>query len=234
MANLPSQHPHLSLHLSDRSLTPLITSSRTQPQLGALTSLTHAALSAHESALRLGLGVPQRVMVEHGAGGPVLLHSYLRADTTTTTAATNPHPPPSSSSANTPAAATNGQQTPTPTASASDGGAEEPDSVERRLQALQLQGSSSVLDSAGALTPTHDAGAGSNEEDANAPPMLVGVVVAPNADEAREARRAAARLERVGREVQMRWAEAQQQTHVHTQTQTQTQEDRGRVAAAGD
>jgi hypothetical protein len=37
-------------------------------------------------------------------------------------------------------------------------------------------------------------------------PMLVGVVVAGSADEAREARRAAGRLERVGREFQKEWA----------------------------
>jgi hypothetical protein len=39
--------------------------------------------------------------------------------------------------------------------------------------------------------------------------MLVGLVVAPSADEALEARRLAARLERVGKQVQMRWAEVQ-------------------------
>lgn len=37
-------------------------------------------------------------------------------------------------------------------------------------------------------------------------PTLIGVVVAGSADEAREARRAAGRLERVGREFQKEWA----------------------------
>lgn len=220
MANLPSQHPHLSLHLTDRALTPLITSSRTRPQLDALTSLSHGALSAHESALRLGLGSPQRIMVEHPDGGPVVLQSFLRADspaahphssdtntntstssTATATAAANP------SSAT---ATANGQPADDPNEAAS------PDSpstetsptsaVERRLQQLQLQGSNSVaFDEPGATTPTLE----TSEEDANAPPMLVGLVVAPSADEVRDARRAAARLERVGREIQARWAEAQ-------------------------
>lgn len=40
----------------------------------------------------------------------------------------------------------------------------------------------------------------------DAAPPLVGVVVAGSADEAREARRASARLERVGREIQKEWA----------------------------
>jgi hypothetical protein len=40
----------------------------------------------------------------------------------------------------------------------------------------------------------------------DAPPVLVGVVVAGTADEAREARRAAARLERLGRDFQKEWA----------------------------
>ena len=38
------------------------------------------------------------------------------------------------------------------------------------------------------------------------PPRLVGVVVAGSADQTKEARRAAARLERVGREFQREWA----------------------------
>jgi hypothetical protein len=40
----------------------------------------------------------------------------------------------------------------------------------------------------------------------DAAPLLVGVVVAGSADEAREARRASSRLERVGREFQKEWA----------------------------
>lgn len=55
--------------------------------------------------------------------------------------------------------------------------------------------------------------AGEEDEDSTAAtkaeepaPMLVGVVVAGSADEAREARRAAGRLERVGREFQREWA----------------------------
>ncbi|KAI1459245.1 hypothetical protein F4805DRAFT_422025 [Annulohypoxylon moriforme] len=229
MANLPSQHPHLSLHLSDRALTPLITSARTQYQLEALTSLSHGALSAHESALRLGLGTPQRIVVEHVGSGPVVLQSFLRADarpsssgtttnappsrhtnTNTNNASNFPQPPSTSPSQGTSstavAAPPNGLPPTLSTEPPSDPStpispsASPTNTIERRLAQLQLQGgvgdNDTILD---AGTP----------EDANAPPMLVSLVVAPSADETRDARRAAARLERVGREIQARWAEAQ-------------------------
>ncbi|KAK8131463.1 hypothetical protein PG984_007901 [Apiospora sp. TS-2023a] len=77
MANLPSQHPSLAVHLADRTRTPLISSARSQQQAQALSALTHSALLVHESAMRLGLGSPQRVMVEHTSNGPFLLHSFI-------------------------------------------------------------------------------------------------------------------------------------------------------------
>ncbi|KAI1207127.1 uncharacterized protein F4807DRAFT_469408 [Annulohypoxylon truncatum] len=235
MANLPSQHPHLSLHLSDRALTPLITSARTQYQLDALTSLSHGALSAHESALRLGLGTPQRIVVEHAGSGPVVLQSFLRADSrpssssaTTAAAANTTNAPPSRHTNNnnnnpssshtpgttTPAAPPNGlglnpHDPPSPSPSPSEpstpvspSASPTATAIERRLAQLQLQH--------GTTNNTNSIDdASSSPEDANAPPMLVGLVVSPSADEARDARRAAARLERVGREIQARWAEAQ-------------------------
>ncbi|KAI1093158.1 hypothetical protein F5B19DRAFT_451332 [Rostrohypoxylon terebratum] len=213
MANLPSQHPHLSLHLSDRALTPLITSARTQYQLDALTSLSHTALSAHESALRLNLGVPQRVVVEHAGSGPVILQSFLRASTPSSPASAPPRRHANEASAGgstTPVAAPlNGLGL---TSTAADDPGSDPSTpvspsasptttttLEQRLTQLQL-----ASDDPSALDAAEDA------EDADAPPMLVSLVVAPSADEARDGRRAAARLERVGREIQMRWAEAQE------------------------
>ncbi|KAI1650182.1 uncharacterized protein F4817DRAFT_328500 [Daldinia loculata] len=202
MANLPSQHPHLSLHLTDRSLTPLITSAPRSPsRLEALTSLSHAALSAHESALRLGLGAPLRVMVEHADSGPIVLQSFLRADTspsptstTTTTNDTNINTNPPSTSAS--SSSTAADPDPNPNSEPTNGTPNSPTSpVDRRLQ--QLQFPADAVD--GAPEP----------EDANTPPMLISVVVAPSADEARDARRAAARLERVGRAIQAQWAEVQ-------------------------
>ncbi|KAL7623027.1 hypothetical protein AAE478_006706 [Parahypoxylon ruwenzoriense] len=173
MANLPSQHPHLSLHLADRALAPLITSARTSSHLDALTSLSHGALSAYESASRLGLGTPQRILVEHEHAGPVLLHSAARDNDT---GETEP-----------PSAITTQQQ--------------------QQLQQLQLRTATLDIDD---VDDDDDDGTAHTPTNANAPPMLVSVVVAPGADEARDARRAAARLEHVGREVQSRWAEAQQ------------------------
>ncbi|KAI0386679.1 hypothetical protein F5Y04DRAFT_242116 [Hypomontagnella monticulosa] len=239
MANLPSQYPHLALHLTDRAHTPLISSGRTNPQREALSILSQNALSAHESALRLGLGAPQRIMVEHVAQGPVLLQSFMRADTPSTAANSHNANTNLSAPSQPPTAATstaNGEpsvdgEAPADPASPTDLEAEaqtqvSPTSaVERRLQQLQLHGSTPTLDDSGAATPT-PGGSGGGEVDANAPPMLIGVVVAPTPDAARHARRAAAQLEHVGRAIQARWAEAQQQA----------QEDGGGSAgaAAGD
>ncbi|RYP92979.1 hypothetical protein DL770_000853 [Monosporascus sp. CRB-9-2] len=235
MASLPAKHPNLSLHLTDRALTPLITSaSASAQQLDALTSLSHTALSAHETASRLGLGVPQRVMVEHGGGGggPLVLQSFLSPSSSSASSA--------SASTLTPGAAGDGgtdqaATRPGTRANGADGGdtaAEgaadgkeqgegepEPERMTHdtmsstttaRLQRLQLQTQEELT--AGARVGDDDySGDAEEEEGVNTPPMLVGIVVAPRADEALDARRAAARLERVGRVVQARWAEASRQ-----------------------
>ncbi|POR32598.1 Uncharacterized protein TPAR_07182 [Tolypocladium paradoxum] len=148
MANLPSQHPTLSIHLSDLTLTPLITSSSSPSHLESLTSLTSSALSSQIAAQRAHLGRPQRIMVEYPDAGAVVLQSYL-----------DPRESPSAERNN-------------------PGG---------------------LLHKVGG-----DDGAATRPDDAA--PVLVGVVVAGSSDDAREARRAAARLERVGREFQKEWA----------------------------
>ncbi|KAL2206111.1 hypothetical protein CC79DRAFT_1322610 [Sarocladium strictum] len=156
MANLPSQHPNLSLHLTDHTLHPLITSSSSNTHLNSLTLLTTSALTAQTAIQRAGLGRPQRIMVEYPDRGPVVLQSYLDSPGTGASSSAAAI----SSSAN-PSTTTAGEADEDSTAAAK---AEEP------------------------------------------APMLVGVVVAGSADEAREARRAAGRLERVGREFQKEWA----------------------------
>ncbi|CAM1500965.1 Fc.00g101270.m01.CDS01 [Cosmosporella sp. VM-42] len=143
MTNLPSQHPTVSLHLSDVTLTPLITSSSSQSHLESLTSLTTSALTAQTAAQRVNLGRPQRIMVEYPDRGAVVLQSYL-----------------------------------------------DPRDVDDRP----------------AVNGDAETSTSKDEKPEDGAPMLVGLVVAGSADDVREARRAAARLERVGREFQKEWA----------------------------
>ncbi|KAJ4142343.1 hypothetical protein NW754_009788 [Fusarium falciforme] len=179
MASLPSQHPTLSLHLSDVTLTPLITSASSQSHLESLTALTSSALSSQTAAQRLGLGRPQRLMVEYPERGPVVLHSYLDPRDTAEASATG-----NNNAAAAAAAA----------ASSRPGSA---------------PGSSHGPDSRSEPPTAKD-----DPRSEDAAPLLVGVVVAGSAEEAREARRASARLERVGREFQKEWvAESQDRAH---------------------
>lgn len=157
MASLPSQHPTLSLHLTDTSGTPLITSSTSRSNLASLTSLTTGALHSRAAAQRANLGTPQRIMVEYPDDGAVVVQSYLEPEIDTSDTTPPPH-----------------------------------------------RGSTSSVSTVGGQIIDEDA-----------VPVLVGVVVAGNSEGAREARRAAVRLERVGREFQREWSaldEARQKT----------------------
>ncbi|QSZ33316.1 hypothetical protein DSL72_002904 [Monilinia vaccinii-corymbosi] len=91
-----NSNPNLSLHLTDTSLTPLLSasSSSSNPstsnrppdakslQSPSLTTLSTTALSAYNSSLHLNLGQPQRIIVETEASGPVLLHSFISPSST--------------------------------------------------------------------------------------------------------------------------------------------------------
>lgn len=168
MTNLPSQHPTLSLHLTDHTLHPLITSSSSNAHLDSLTLLTTSALTAQTAVQRAGLGRPQRIMVEYPDRGPVVLQSYLDS------------PP------------TGAETSSTTTAAASS------------------------ITTTGTITADEDEDADPAAKGEEPAPMLVGVVVAGSADEAREARRAAGRLERVGREFQKEWTADREPSHATT------------------
>ena len=73
---MSSHSPTISYHLTDREKTPVTTSAASQPQFDSLTSLAATALTTLSAASRLGLGTPERVVVEH-AGGRVVLCSFL-------------------------------------------------------------------------------------------------------------------------------------------------------------
>lgn len=73
-----SPDPTLHTHLSDPSLTPLLTSARDPQALASLTSLTSTSLTAHSTSLRLDMGTPRRLMVEYPDG--VVLTSFIRPE----------------------------------------------------------------------------------------------------------------------------------------------------------
>lgn len=133
--------------------------------------------------------MPQRILIETSSPGPVILHSYL-----------NPH---LSHHAQT-RAPTNGR-------GIVEQAREDLRPLSGTTESSSAAGESSNeplvngVDYSKAISETSGEG---EEEDGNArqiPPMLVATVVAATAAEAGEARRTAARLERMGREFQREW-----------------------------
>ena len=188
MASLPAQHPDLSLHLTDSTLTPLITSSSSPSHLDSLTSLASTALTSHSAVARVNLGAPQRIMVEYPDRGAVILQSYIDP-------LQHHH-------------RRHHQQD-------EEEEQQQPSSSESRPLSPQSSSASRPVSSrAGHYRPGRDsqpssptvAATATAMDPEDAPPRLVGVVVAGSADQTCEARRAAARLERVGRAFQREWA----------------------------
>ncbi|EOO02904.1 hypothetical protein UCRPA7_1600 [Phaeoacremonium minimum UCRPA7] len=238
MASLPAQHPRLALHLTDRALTPIISSGnpttshssssqsqsqqqkqkqqQQQQQLAALSALSTTALTAYDAAKRLDMGSPLRVVVEHGpvaptddhgdgGGGPLVLQSFMCP----MSLALGPtgrgrRGSDSDGSLDTAVTPTEGG------GGGGSGGAHTPEAGASAVNGTSSRGaegsSRQVLGSA----VIDDEDDEDDEDDgANHPPMLIGVVVAPGADDASEARRAAGRLERLARVFQTEWVAEQ-------------------------
>ncbi|TLS25843.1 hypothetical protein PpBr36_07061 [Pyricularia pennisetigena] len=270
MATIPQLHPRLSLHLADRSLTPLISTSKTlatgggsggrnheeqQKKQDALASLASTALTIHDAALHFGLGRPQRVLADYG--GPVMIQTFLdpaalrdeppsTLPTAAATAAATPNPaavaPPGSGATHLMphrplphrglSASSIRSAFSRPTSSSTTGQRSQMDgegfrvngsSPAPQVDRAAYYGGQGFPNPAVAAAKTghaahdddhddHDSnddadsmGSHKEDEDANSPPMLVGVVLSASAEDATDARRATARLEKIGREIQRRW-----------------------------
>ncbi|KAK2616095.1 hypothetical protein N8I77_002804 [Diaporthe amygdali] len=197
-------------------------------QASALTSLSATALLSYDAAKRLDRGAPLRTMVEYADGGPVVLHSYMCP---MGLALGVPGRNLSSASLHTaggaaggsPAGSVNGgdddddggggrgsEAAAAASSRAGSGGAARESSGEQ-----QHRSRSTGRGTGTAATPTRPlsfaldpaaAGGGDDEGiDPSDPPMLTSTVVAPRAEDLREARRATARLERVARVFQSEW-----------------------------
>ncbi|KFY96350.1 hypothetical protein V500_02489 [Pseudogymnoascus sp. VKM F-4518 (FW-2643)] len=195
--------PPLSLHLADTALKPLLsTAPPTSSQAKNLRALTTAALSAHTSASRLGLGYPVHILVETKDGGPVAMHAFLdpearRGDALKNTGLLDVHSvgeeePRLRSSRGSPEAA----------------GEERREGVEHGEGHSQSQGHAELTNGVEAMhigAPTVEEGGEEEEEGPPLAPMLVATVVAESHNRMSEARRAVRRLEGMGRGFQEQW-----------------------------
>ncbi|KAE8452913.1 hypothetical protein EG329_013185 [Mollisiaceae sp. DMI_Dod_QoI] len=196
----------LALHLADRALTPILSSCRqpssspaqTQDQAQALSSLTITAINAFESASRLGLGIPERIMVETQSSGPVILHSYLN-----------------------PLSIQRPRSRRTQSRGTGDGIAEQTRAELRSLSGVidsghvEDEGQSHEVLMNGVLDNVDDGVEDARNDSIRQPPLLIASVVAPSAAVSGEARRAAARLERTGRDFQREWIREQESRHLN-------------------
>ncbi|KAE9375709.1 hypothetical protein N431DRAFT_205879 [Stipitochalara longipes BDJ] len=190
-------------HLADRALTPIISSSRppssnthnlqSQIQAQALSSLTSTAVTAFDTASRLGLGLPQRIMIETQSSGPIILHSFLNVPSL--------------------------QQAPTSYLDDHDGVQGIVEQAQENLRPLSgttdTESMGDHVNSSEILVNGIPESAEDVEESSvQPPPMLIASVVAGTAALVGDARRAAARLEQTGRIVQREWTRDQEESHV--------------------
>ncbi|OBT47337.1 hypothetical protein VE00_02033 [Pseudogymnoascus sp. WSF 3629] len=195
--------PPLSLHLADTALKPLLsTAAPLSSQAKNLRALTTAALSAHTSASRLGLGYPVHILVETKDGGPVAMHAFLdpeakRGEALKNTALLDVH--------------SVGEEEPRLRSSRGS-----PEAVgEERGEGGELgegqgheQGHAELTNGVSAMQIGVPAAGGCEEAEEIGPPlapMLVATVVAESHSRMSEARRAVRRLEGMGRGFQEQW-----------------------------
>jgi hypothetical protein len=198
MANLSTSN-NISHHLTDHAGTLLVSSSQStsrtsQSQSQALSSLTTAAITAYDTASRLGLGLPQRILIETSSPGPVILHSYLNSQSSQQLR------PPSNGRE----IVQQAREDLRPLSGTTEGSS---------VVGMEGEGFNGVLVNGVEYGKHLEEAEGKEEGDAQArqvPPMLVATVVAATAAEAGEARRVAARLERVGRQFQREWVREQE------------------------
>lgn len=204
MSNISANHPTIAVHVSDETLTPLLSSSHSTqtsesdvavPQAQALNALTTTSITAYETARRLGLGLPQRLIIETTSDGPVLLQSYL-------------HP---------------SFITPRNLLNNVDSGNELDEllDVGRPSTGTSEQTTINGVSNAGGPSPPltngfgddHGATAESQSGDETIgiqlPPMLFATVVIPRPSDLTEGRTVAMRMERMGRQFQREWLREQ-------------------------
>lgn len=205
MASLPNQYPHLALHLTDRALTPILSSSsssqppKSQPAKTFSTSPPSASSSDEEdnSPAEDDTATLQTLSLAHLTATALTAYDTAkRLDRGAPLRTMVEYPDngpvvlysymcPMGLVFGTPGAAQNNNL---------DTGEEE-----HRHPPLQL--SDDEEDGGREVQETED----EDPEGPNAPPMLIGTVIAPRGEHLRDARRAAGRLERVGRGFQAEW-----------------------------
>jgi hypothetical protein len=130
-------------------------------------------------------------MIEMQTSGPVILHSYL-----------NPSQRPRPQSRNSPDNTNIG------------GVVEQAREDLRPLSGTtNEEGSSTLVNGVPREEATEDAENEETEGSLQLPLMFIASVVAPSAAEAAEARKAAAKLERTGKEIQKEWVREQEESH---------------------
>jgi hypothetical protein len=228
MSSLPSSYPTLSLHLTDSTLTPLVSSATTSTshptsQSDALSSLTTASLGAYTSAARLGLGLPQRIMLEARSSStrssPIILHSFLSPQSQ---ARLSPRQDPDSHSALLeetrgglrPLSASTDADTDVAGSGSQFGGSDSSDTLPKLRRPGHGRTVTNGLDKGKGIDTGAQTDEASDEDESSVSlaPLLISTVVSRDRSQLAEARRAAGGLERIGIRFQKEWVREQDAT----------------------